>query len=347
MRLADPGGERGRTRGDRVQIAPATQRRWRIVDREEQLDDVSLTGHRVQPELELGDDAEVAAAAAQAPEQVRVTGLVDMQPVAVGGDQLVRLHVVARQPEPAREPAHAAAERQPADAGVGDVARGRGQSMLHRGAIQRAEQRAALHPCATALGIDADAAHRSQVDHQPAVGDAQPEHAVPSAAHADLEVALAAVPDRLGHVVRVRAAHDRARPAVDHRVPHRPCLVVPRGAVLQEPAFRRSTHRRAMRRRAGRTAATGPAAPSANWRGRLTSSRIASCSTARPLSSKRYRWHWRHSTFPPVAWTPRSVPSWLPDIVPTQMTVAPSLARCSISKWASGKAFQRRSTTWR
>ena len=81
LRLADPGGERGRARGDRVQVAPAAQRRRRILDREEELDDVGLAGDRVQPELELGDDAEVAAAAAQAPEQLRVPGLVDMQPV--------------------------------------------------------------------------------------------------------------------------------------------------------------------------------------------------------------------------------------------------------------------------
>ena len=245
LRLADPGGERGRARGDRVQVAPATQRRGRVLDREEELDDMGLAGHRVQPELELGDDAEVAAAAAEPPEQVRVLGLVDMQPAAVGGDQLERLHVVAREPEPAREPAHATAERQPADAGVGDVARGRGQPVLHRGAIERAEQRPALHPRTPALGIDADAAHRREVDHQAALRNAQPEHAVPSAAHADLEIALAAEMDRLGDLVRVRAAHDRPRPAVDHRVPHRPGLVVTRGAVLQEPAVRRRTHHRA------------------------------------------------------------------------------------------------------
>ena len=65
--------------------------------------------------------------------------------------------------------------------------------MLHRGAIERAEQRPALHPGATALRIHADAAHRGQVDHEPVVRDAQAEHAVPAAAHADLEVALAAV----------------------------------------------------------------------------------------------------------------------------------------------------------
>jgi hypothetical protein len=201
-------------------------------------------GHRVEPELELGHDAEVAAPAAQPPEQIGLGGLVDTQPPAVGGDQLVRLHVVARQAEPAREPAHAAAEREPADAGVGDVSRRRGQPVLHRDAVERAEQRPALHPRATALGVDADAAHRRQVDRQAALRDAQPEHAVPSAAHADLEVLPAAEADRLDHVVRVRAAHDRPRPAVDHRVPHRPRLVISRRAVFEEPAARRRTHHR-------------------------------------------------------------------------------------------------------
>jgi hypothetical protein len=86
---------------------------------------VRLPGDRLQPELELGDDAEVAAAASQPPEQVRVLVLVDAEAVAVGGDQLVGRDVVARQPVLAREPAHAAAEREPAHAGVGYVARGR------------------------------------------------------------------------------------------------------------------------------------------------------------------------------------------------------------------------------
>ena len=243
LRLAHPGGEGGRARRRRVQVAPAAQHRRRLLDRVEELDDVGPAGDRLQPELELGHHAEVAAAAAQSPEQLRVAGLVDAEPLALGGDQLVRRHVVARQPDPAREPAHAAAERQPADAGMRHVARGRGQPVLHRGAIERSEQGAALDAGAPARGIHPDPGHRRQVDHHPVVGDAHPEHAVTAAAHAELEVALAAVPDRLGHVARARAPHDRARPPVDHRVPHRPGLVVARVAVRQEPSIRRSRHR--------------------------------------------------------------------------------------------------------
>jgi hypothetical protein len=199
-------------------------------------------GHLVQPELEPGHNAEVAAAAAEPPEQLRVAGLVDVEPFAVGGDQLVARDVVAREPEPAREPAHSPAEGQAADARVGDVAGGRGEAVRHRGPIERAEQCAALDPGAPALGIDADAPHRRQVDHQAAVRDAEPEDAMTAAADADLEVALAGVADRLHHVVGARAPHDRRRPAVDHRVPHRPGLVIARRAVDEEPAVGRGAH---------------------------------------------------------------------------------------------------------
>ena len=61
---------RGARRG---QVAPAAQHRPpRRVDEEVELDEQRLRADRVQPELELGHDAEVAAAAAQAPEQLGV-----------------------------------------------------------------------------------------------------------------------------------------------------------------------------------------------------------------------------------------------------------------------------------
>jgi hypothetical protein len=53
----------------------------------------------VQPELELGDDAEVAAAAADAPEQVGVLVLAGPYHPAVGEDDLSRDEVVAGQAE--------------------------------------------------------------------------------------------------------------------------------------------------------------------------------------------------------------------------------------------------------
>src|SRR4051812_8183784 len=81
----------------------------------------------VQRELELGDHTEVAAAPADRPEQVGMLlgGGADTATVRQdhgGGDQ-----VVATQPELFGQPAHAAAECQPADAGVTDNAAGHGE----------------------------------------------------------------------------------------------------------------------------------------------------------------------------------------------------------------------------
>jgi hypothetical protein len=124
----------------------------------EQLDQQRLGADRVQAKLELGDHAEVPAAAAQSPIQLGVLLLADVQDLAVGGDQLEAGDVVAGQPVAAGQPAHPAAQGEPADAGVGDVAGGGGQPEPLGGPVQRAQQRAAADPGATLLRVDTDAA---------------------------------------------------------------------------------------------------------------------------------------------------------------------------------------------
>ena len=91
----------------------------------------------VQPELELGDDAEVAAAAAQRPEQVGV--LARPRPARTrpsASDDLGRLEVVDLSPCLPGQPAHAAAEREAADAGVADQPGGHGEPVLLGGGVE-------------------------------------------------------------------------------------------------------------------------------------------------------------------------------------------------------------------
>src|SRR6266446_975374 len=57
----------------------------------------------VQAERERGHHAEVAAAAAQGPQQIRILGSADAQPLAVRRHQLSAQEVVAREPEPAAD----------------------------------------------------------------------------------------------------------------------------------------------------------------------------------------------------------------------------------------------------
>src|SRR5258708_4816496 len=60
--------------------------------------------HRVKRKLELGDDAKVAAPAAQRPEEVGVLGRGRGENATVRGDHLRPYQVVAAQAKTAREP---------------------------------------------------------------------------------------------------------------------------------------------------------------------------------------------------------------------------------------------------
>ena len=100
-------------------------------------------GQREQRELQLGDDAEPAAArAAQRPVQLRGAVGVDLVRAAVGGDQAQAAQVVRGEPVPAPEQAQAAAERvagHPDPGRGGDergeaVRGGRGEDLRPRGA---------------------------------------------------------------------------------------------------------------------------------------------------------------------------------------------------------------------
>lgn len=67
-------------------------------------------GDGEQPELDRGDDSEVATATPQRPEQLGVVARVDPAQLAVGRDQLDRDELVGLQAEIAQESAHPAAK---------------------------------------------------------------------------------------------------------------------------------------------------------------------------------------------------------------------------------------------
>lgn len=90
----------------------------------------------MEPELELGHDAEVAAAPTQTPVEVRVLGLARADHAAVGKDHLERGNVVAGEAVLSGEPAHPAAEGEAADTGVGHVPGGGGKSVQLRGPVE-------------------------------------------------------------------------------------------------------------------------------------------------------------------------------------------------------------------
>src|SRR5690606_23924930 len=154
-----------------------------------------------QLENEGGDDPEVAAAAPQPPVQLRVVVPARPDDPAVGRDHLEGDAVVAGEVVLAGQTAHPAAQGEPSDVSVSDVAVGGGQAVCGAGQVEGAEQRASLHPRPAVGRIDRDLIHRGQVDHQPVLRDGVPDDAVAAAADPDLQVLLAAVPDGGGDVV--------------------------------------------------------------------------------------------------------------------------------------------------
>ncbi len=90
----------------------------------------------IERELELGDHAEVAAAAAQPPEQVGVLVGAGAHDATIGGHDRGRHQRVAAESVLPPEPAQAAAEREPGDARVRDDATGRREPVNLCGGVE-------------------------------------------------------------------------------------------------------------------------------------------------------------------------------------------------------------------
>src|SRR5689334_7899080 len=82
--------------------------------------------HGMQPVFEIGDDAELPAAAAESPEQIGILVLAGGEEVALGCDDVGADQIVAGHAMQAHEPAYAAAERQAGDAGLRNSTAGGG-----------------------------------------------------------------------------------------------------------------------------------------------------------------------------------------------------------------------------
>ena len=132
VRGVDECGEHGEIVGavrDRVAIEAE-----QIARRLDRVGDQAARDHlqRVQAVREGRRDAEVAAAAAQRPEEVRVGRLGHFAHLAGGVDELDGQQVVGGQAVLGHQPAEAAAERQPGDSGRGDRTAGDGEAVLAR-----------------------------------------------------------------------------------------------------------------------------------------------------------------------------------------------------------------------
>src|SRR5581483_3926344 len=147
--------------------------------------------HRVQSVVEAGDDAEVAAAPADRPEEIRMAVAVDLEDAAVGGDDLGAEQVVDRQTVLAREVAGTAADRQPADPDGRRVAEADREPMRCGGLCDLTRREAARCVRDALTGIDLEGGKAGQVEHDPALARAVAGEAVAAAADGELESGLA------------------------------------------------------------------------------------------------------------------------------------------------------------
>src|SRR4051812_24865043 len=117
----------------------------------------------MEAEGEGGDDAEIAAATTQTPEQVRILLRRGHHLATVGRHHLGAQQIVAGIAELALDPAAAAAERQPRDPGRRGAAAGHGEAELRGGPVELAPVEPGFRPAGPCHWIDLELLHPPEV----------------------------------------------------------------------------------------------------------------------------------------------------------------------------------------
>ena len=162
--------------------------------------------------------AEIAAATAKGPEQVRVIRFTGRYKAAVGEHDVGLDETVAGEAILPSEISMSAAERQAGDAGSGDDAERHGLAEQMSGVIDFARRAARTDPDCPAFRIDVDTFHCRQVNDQAVIHAAEARPVVAAAADGDAQALVAAKIHRRDDIGGIGAAHDEPRAFVDHGV---------------------------------------------------------------------------------------------------------------------------------
>jgi cytochrome c1 len=145
----------------------------------------------VQTETEPRRHAEVAAAAADGPEQLGMRLGVHKQYIAVGGDELGRKQIVDRKPVLPDQEADAAAQGEASDPDRSGVAEPCREAVRSGSDRVLARRQPGLRRGGLALDVDVQTTHVREIEHDAALGDAVPGQAVAAAADGQLHLVLA------------------------------------------------------------------------------------------------------------------------------------------------------------
>src|SRR5438876_8503020 len=144
----------------------------------------------METELESRHDAEVSAAATDAPVKVPVLIRAGDEHIARCRHHFGRQDVDAREPESPGEVAIAAAQGQTPNAGVRDDSARRSEAVELGFPIDVGEQAAALNPGSPGSAVDPHGAHQPEVDQDASVGHRLARGAMTAASNGNLQVVL-------------------------------------------------------------------------------------------------------------------------------------------------------------
>jgi hypothetical protein len=181
---------------------------------------------RAELELHLGDDAEVAAAALEAPEKLLVLVLGCGDELAVRGDDVGPDHVVGGEAVLALEPAAAGAGGEADDARRRHAAAGDGEAERLGLVVELAPVHAALGADGLALRVDPDSLHRPHVEDDAVVDRREARHRVAAVPDRERKPARPRKADCLNHACDSSRSQDDAGTSVEHAVEDAAELVV-------------------------------------------------------------------------------------------------------------------------
>jgi hypothetical protein len=181
---------------------------------------------RMQPKLERCCHSEIAAAAANGPEEVGLFFQARLRYFAVGGDELDGQQVVECQTVFAHQPPQPAAEGQPGDTGGRHDTARHGQAVQLGLSVQFSPSNAALCMHRAASDIHTDTPHRRQVDHQPVLDRGSACDVVTAASNGDFQIKLTRQVYDIGNVGHTPTTSNQRRPLVNQAVMNLSCLIV-------------------------------------------------------------------------------------------------------------------------
>src|ERR1700675_4447229 len=174
--------------------------------------------HRTSAKEKGSDNSEVAAPAADRPEQVLIRLSAGGHETAIRQHDVNFQQVIQTQTIFPRQIPGSSAEREPGNSGGGNDTSRDSQSEALSRMVEICLSAACLGPHRLVDRIDSDPFHRRKVNHHAVITDAESSAVVASAANGDRETLLAREIYRCPYVGHIGAADDNVGMTIDHSI---------------------------------------------------------------------------------------------------------------------------------